>query len=86
MGLDMILILTELQQHKWEFESKLRASETALERKLALLTVREASVVVMENDDDANSGPQIVDYGDSRKQLVILKQVKRVRVRHRRRW
>lgn len=58
LDLDMIIILKKRQQQKWTFERNLKAPELRItpERKEVLPTVKNVSVVVLNNDDIANLG------------------------------
>lgn len=59
--------------------------EAAPARKGFLPTVRETFLVVLDDDEDINSVLHAVEGEGFCKQLLILKQVLRVHVQHRRR-
>lgn len=61
MWLDMIVNMKERQKQKWAFEKKLKAAEETTPRREVLLTVGDFSVVVLDDDDDADFGPHIVE-------------------------
>lgn len=51
MGLDMMEILMARQQKKWAFKRAMKAEEAVPTREELLPTSRDASVVVLDNDD-----------------------------------
>lgn len=61
MGLEMLVMLEEREQLKQAFVGELEAAEAALVQKEVLPTVWISSVLVPDDDDDANLGPRTVE-------------------------
>lgn len=82
--LDFSVILEERQEQEYASERELNAVETAPIRKGARPTVSATSIVVLDDEDYVNSGSSSVADGDNCKHVLILKQMFRLWVRHRR--
>lgn len=83
LELDLMVILNERQQNKLAFERDFKAVEEVLARKGVPPIVRETLVTLLGNEDDVNAGSSAGrGEGDCHKQLLISKQIFRLRVRH----
>lgn len=86
MGFDSVVILMEQQQQKCAFERYLKAVDAALAHEEVLPTVRETSLVALNNENDLNSGLPSVGERWSLEATAHFEAGSRLRVRHRRMW